>query len=169
MAEILKVKFGGKELTAPLSGKNCVYFETAIFFEKNFSTSTGHYHSEDYFYADIDGKKTEMRVPPARLYLKPTYEKEYRPEKAPPEIRKILENIFSNKEMPEKVMIKEWCLLLDRAYLLKIRSETFYLPPLKGETEPQEDSYTSYEITDAEYSEEEKKKYRTPASYWTGG
>ena len=110
-----------------------------------------------------------MRVPPARLYLKPTFEKEYESKNAPKRIKEILKNIFGNDEIPAHVKFCEWCIEHDKQYFLRISSENAYLPPLPGEKEPNEIRYTIYEITDKEYEYEEKIKYKTPASMWTGG
>ncbi|VVC04570.1 Uncharacterised protein [Candidatus Bilamarchaeum dharawalense] len=161
------VKFEGKIQMAPFSGKECVYFETAIFYD-NGTTSTGHYHTEEKFTAEINGQKTEIKLPPARMYLVPTFEKEFETKNAPEKFKEIFNNIFGN-EMPEKVVVKEWALLTDREYVVNVVHESFCLPPLPGEKDPTEAKYTGYEIMDKEYGYEEKQQKRTPASYWTGG
>lgn len=161
------VKFTGKEMKAPLSGKKCIYFETAMFYD-NGTTSTAHYHTNEKFIVKIDGREVELNVPPARLYLQPTFEKEYVTKKAPAKMKKIFDNIFRD-EMPEKVTVKEWALLSNKEYIINIKKETFYLPPSPGSDEPNEENYTMYEITDKEYDREKKREYQTPASRWVGG
>lgn len=160
------MKFTGKEIKAPLSGKKCVYFETAIFYDNG--TSTGHYHTQDRFIVRIDGREIELNAPPARLYLQPTFEKEYDTKKAPARMKEIFDNIFHD-EMPEKVIVKEWALLPDKEYIVKIKKESYYLPPVQDSDEPSEHEYTMYEIMDKEYDRVEKEKYETPASHWIGG
>ncbi|MFH1520118.1 MAG: hypothetical protein ABID61_00590 [Candidatus Micrarchaeota archaeon] len=160
------VKFTGKEMEAPFSGNMCVYFEIALFYEVG--TSTGHHHSQEKFIAQIDGKTVEIGVPPARLSLQPIFEKEFETKKAPEKFTEIFNNVFG-EEMPEKVVVKEWVLLADNDYIVNVKKEKYYLPPLPGSDEPNEENYTMYEIMDKEYNKEEKEKYRTPASFWTGG
>jgi hypothetical protein len=164
---IKKVQFTGKIKTSFFGKQRCVYFEYAFFYGANWSSSTGHYHTTENFFVEVEGKKIELGVPPARLYLKPTYEKEFDSKKAPPAIKKMLHNVFTLEPIPEKVLIREWCIMPNKEYFFRITSETYYLPPLKGSTEPQACPSKIYEIADINYSEEEKKKYKTPASYWT--
>ena len=161
------MRFTGKEITAPLSGERCVYFETAMFYD-NGTTSTAHFHTEDKFIAQIDGKKIELDVPPARLYLQPTFEKEYDTKKAPAKMKEMFDRVFKDK-MPEKVIVREWALLLTKEYIVNSKKESYYLPPAQGSDEPTEHERTTYEIIDKEYDRTEKEKYKTPASHWVGG
>ncbi len=170
MDELKKVKFTGKVTVAPLSGKKCIYFETSIFFvDKNWGSTFRDYDcTSDSFNTEIDGQTIEMYVPPARLYLKPIYEKEYNSKTAPAKIKEILKNVFG-EEIPEKVLFREWALLSDKEYLLRVVSESYYLPPEPDSNKPTEKFFTAYYVFDKEYSKEEKEKYETPRSMWIGG
>lgn len=167
MGELTKVKFTGQGVTSFFGQVKCVYFEHAIFFEKNWSTSTNHYHSNEQFNTKVNGEEIEISIPPARVYMKPTLEQEYDTAKAPAKIKQVLKNVFSTREIPKKVLIREWCILPGKEYFMRVISESYYLPPEPGSDSPTDASSTTYEIYDKEYPREEKGKYQTPASSWT--
>ncbi|MFH1785537.1 MAG: hypothetical protein ABH842_03835 [Candidatus Micrarchaeota archaeon] len=153
-------------MEAPFSGKRCVYFETALFIDVG--TYTGAYVTSERFFVEINGKNKEIGVPPARLYLGTTFEKEFDPKTAPEKFKRIFNNVFGD-DMPEKIIVKEWCLEIEKDYIVNEIEESFYLPPPGPDMDPVEEKYTGYRIMDKEYSKEDKEKMITPASCWTGG
>ncbi|MBI2079189.1 hypothetical protein HYT84_00360 [Candidatus Micrarchaeota archaeon] len=160
-----KIKFTGVGVVSPMTGTKCLYYEFAFF---SGDTIYGNYKSDEGFYAKVNSEEVKLQLPPARLYLKPTFEKNYITyDKSNPEnINKAAENVFV--DAPPKVFtFKEWCILPNKTYLLKVKKESFYLPPSDPDSEPGESSATAYQISDEEYSDKEKKDHETPQSRWT--
>ncbi|MBI5051342.1 hypothetical protein HZC08_01145 [Candidatus Micrarchaeota archaeon] len=124
--------------------------------------------SQSKFFVEIEKKKYELQAPPARLYLKPTFEKTYNlgKDKIPKNIKIAFDAIY-NDESLKMFTVKEWCILPDKTYFVKIKKEAHYLPPSDPYEEPKETYSTAYEISDKEYSDEEKSDYKTPESSWT--
>ena len=90
-----EMKLTGEKLFAPFGGQTCVYWENYVIEEGRVS------QSKNPFYAVIDGKKIELGLPPARIFMKPTSENE---------------------------TVKEWCLSPDAVYLVEKVTETASLP-----------------------------------------
>lgn len=169
---IRKYKITGERLLdSPIEKNNCYYWEFSIYDGKGTWVS---YKSDTPFFAEIDGKKVELQLPPARLYMKPTYEKTYatmqkESDSSTPlissELYKIVASIFDD-EIPQKITIKEWYIAPNKSYFINRKKESLYLPSVKDE-EPGERFAIAYEISDKQYSTEEKSNYRTPESSWT--
>ena len=99
MENLTKTKIYGDTLLKTPSGLSCYYFET-ITTDKEGSHYV--YSSKAPFYVTMNGVKVEIRgTPPARLYLKPSF---------------------------ENASTKEWCLQPDKEYIINVITETYYLP-----------------------------------------
>lgn len=165
-SELEKVTFQStNKLISPISKTVCVYYEATLFLPDG--SSIGIAKSEDDFFFVSGKDKIRLQNPPARLYLKPVFEKIYHERELPIEIRKLIVNEYEDGDVPDKFTIKEWCLLPKKLYWIETIKETFHLPGPNVDYE--EKSYNTFRIMDYKYNSKERDKYLTPRSNWTGG
>ncbi len=165
-SELAKVSFQStSKLITPFAKTVCVYYETALFLPDGSIINLN--HSQAQFYFIKDKEKIMLQVPPARLSLKPTFEKAYRRSQLPKEIQKLIVRESATCNVPSIYTIKEWCLLPKKGYWIGTIKETFHLPGPNVDYE--EKSYNAFLIMDYKYNSKERDKYLTPRSNWIGG
>ncbi len=123
----LEITVDGEDIESPYGELKCVYFESGILWyekenEKNFSRySSGRTQpSEQEFYIMV--AKHMIKIKPnseLRLFIPPTFQKEFKKENAPD---------FVNKEMFDRYSLMremDYCLQNGKKYYILIRSEDY--------------------------------------------